>query len=79
MEADFNFANKPIFVHCMMHFAKDRNDIAGECASSHQHHEDMDVALNHWLFCDIAREKKCSVAIMGQTWLNAMIRLPIPL
>jgi hypothetical protein len=32
----------------MMHFAKDRNDIAGECASSHQHHEAMEVMLNQW-------------------------------
>jgi hypothetical protein len=34
MEADFNFANKTIFGHCMMHSAEDRNDIAGECVGS---------------------------------------------
>jgi hypothetical protein len=46
MEADFSFASKTIFGRHMMHFAEDRNDIAGECASSHQHHEATDVALN---------------------------------
>jgi hypothetical protein len=65
MEADFNFANKTVFGHRMMHFAEDRNDIAGECAGSHQHHEAMDVTLNLWLFCNIAHQKKCSVATMG--------------
>jgi hypothetical protein len=65
MEADFNFSNETIFGHEMMHFAKDRNKIAGKCASSHQHHEAMDVSLNHWLFCNIAHQKKCSAAIMG--------------
>jgi hypothetical protein len=34
MEVDFNFANKTIFSHCMMHFAEDGNDIAGECAAA---------------------------------------------
>jgi hypothetical protein len=65
MEADFNFANKTIFGHCMMHFAEARNDIAGDCAGSHQHHEAMVVALICWLFCIIACQKKCSVAITG--------------
>jgi hypothetical protein len=65
MEADFNFANKTIFGHRMMHFAEDRNDIAGECAGSHQHHEAMDVALNCQLFCNIVCQKKCSAAITG--------------
>jgi hypothetical protein len=32
----------------MMHFAEDRNDIAGECAGSHQCHEAMEVMLNQW-------------------------------
>jgi hypothetical protein len=36
MEADFNFANKTIFSHCMMYFAKNRKDIAGECTGSHE-------------------------------------------
>jgi hypothetical protein len=51
----------------MMHFAKDRNEIAEECAGSRQHHHDAttDVALNHHLFCDIAHQKKCSAAITG--------------
>jgi hypothetical protein len=65
MEADFNFANKTIFGHRMMHFAEDRNDIAGECAGSHQHHEAMDVTLNCQLFCNFVCQKKCSAAIMG--------------
>jgi hypothetical protein len=65
MEVDLNFANKTIFGQRMMHFAKDRNDIAGECASSRKHHKAIDVALNHQLFCDIACQKKCSVAITG--------------
>ena len=65
MEADFNFANKTIFGCCMMHFAEDRNDIAGECAGSRQYHEATDVALNHQLFSDIARQKKFLAAITG--------------
>jgi hypothetical protein len=65
MEVDFNFANKTIFGSQMMHFAKDRNDVAGECAGSHQHHEALDVALNCQLFCNIAHQKKCSAAITG--------------
>jgi hypothetical protein len=66
MEADFNFANKTIFGCCMMHFAKDRNEIAKECAGSCQHHDDMTgVALNHHLFCDIACQKKYLAAITG--------------
>jgi hypothetical protein len=43
MEADFNFANKTIFGCRMMHFAKERNDIADECAGSCQHHDATDV------------------------------------
>jgi hypothetical protein len=65
MEADFNFANKTIFGHRMMHFDKDRNEIAEECAGSRQHHNATDVALNCHLFCDIARQKKYSAAIAG--------------
>jgi hypothetical protein len=61
METDSNFDNKTIFGHHMMHFAEDRNDIAGECASGHQHHEAMDVALNCQLFCNIACQKKCAL------------------
>jgi hypothetical protein len=75
MEADFNFANKTIIVWRMMHFAKDRNDIAGECASSHQHHKAMDVALNHHLFCDIACLKKCSEAITGADLVQCYDRI----
>jgi hypothetical protein len=65
MEADFNFPNKTIFGHCMMHFAEDRNDIAGECTGSRQYHEATDVALNSWLFNGITWQEKCLVAIMG--------------
>jgi hypothetical protein len=39
MEADFNFANKTIFGCRMMHFPEERNEIAKECAGSHQHHD----------------------------------------
>jgi hypothetical protein len=49
----------------MMHFTKDRNEIAEECAGSRQHHDVTDVALNRHLFCDIARQKKYSAAIAG--------------
>jgi hypothetical protein len=49
----------------MMHFAEDRNNIAGDCTGSWQYHEATDVALNHWLFNDIAWQKKCSAAITG--------------
>ncbi len=65
MEADFNFANKTIFCCCMMHFAEDRNEIAEECAGSHQHHDMTDVALNCHLFCDIAHQKKYLAVITG--------------
>jgi hypothetical protein len=34
MEADFNFAHKTIFGCRMMHFAEDRNNIAGDCTGS---------------------------------------------
>ncbi len=60
MEVGFNFANKTIFGSRMMHFAKDRNFVAGECAVSHQPHEGLDDALNCQLFCNIAHQKKCS-------------------
>jgi hypothetical protein len=75
MEADSNFANKTIFGWRMMHFAEDRNDIAGECAGSHKHHEAIDVALNRWLFCDIARQKKCSAAITGADLVQCYDRI----
>jgi hypothetical protein len=65
MEADLNFANKTIFGRRMMHFAKDRNEIAEECAGSRQHHDATDVALNCRLFCDIAHQKKYSAVIAG--------------
>jgi hypothetical protein len=65
MEADFNFTNKTIFGCRMMHFAEDRNEIAEECAGSHQHHDVTEVALNHHLFCDIAHQKKYLAAITG--------------
>jgi hypothetical protein len=67
MEADFNFANKTIFGCRMMHFTKDRNEIAEECAGSHQHHDATNVALNCHLFCNIARQKKYSAVITGWT------------
>jgi hypothetical protein len=54
MEADFNFAYKAIFGCRMMHFAEDRVEIPEECASSHQHHKAIDIALNCQLFCNIA-------------------------
>jgi hypothetical protein len=87
MEADFNFANKTIFSRHMMHFAEDRNDIAGECASSRKHHKAIDVALNHRLFCDIARQYSAILHVRrnaqrlswGQTWCNAMTGSPIRL
>jgi hypothetical protein len=75
MEADFNFANKTIFGQRMMHFAEDRNDIARECAGSRKHHEVIDIALNRHLFCDIARQKKCSVAIMGADLVQCYDRI----
>jgi hypothetical protein len=76
MEADFNFANKTIFGWRMMHFAEDRNDIAGECAgSSCKHHEAIDVALNRHLFCDTARQKKCSAAITGADLVQCYDRI----
>jgi hypothetical protein len=65
MEADFNFANKTIFGHCMMHCAEERNEIAKECAGSHQHHDATDVTLNCHLYCDIAHQKKYLAAIRG--------------
>ena len=46
MEADFNFANKTIFGHRMMHFAEDRNEIAKECAGSRQHHDNVTTAFH---------------------------------
>jgi hypothetical protein len=43
MEADFNFANKTIFGCRMMHFAKEKNEIADECAGSCQQDDATDV------------------------------------
>jgi hypothetical protein len=59
----------------MMHFAEDRNDIAGECAGSRKHHKVIDVALNHRLFCDIACQKRCSVAITGADLVQCYDRI----
>jgi hypothetical protein len=75
MEADFNFANKTIFAHCLMHFAEDRNEIAEECAGSCQHNDMTDVALNCHLFCDIARQKKYSAAITGADLVQCYDRI----
>ena len=63
MEANFNYANKTIFGRRMMFFAQDRQEVAEECSGSRRYHEATDIALNCHLFCNIARQKWCSVAI----------------
>jgi hypothetical protein len=48
----------------MMHYAKDRRQVAEECSGSCPFHDDaMEVALHWRLFCDIARQKCKSAAI----------------
>ena len=63
MEGDLNCANKTIFGKRMMEFAEERNEIPEECVGSRRNHQASDVSLNRRLFCDIARQKKCSAAI----------------
>jgi hypothetical protein len=47
----------------MMFFVKDRGEVAEECSGSHSSHDATEVALNHWLFCDIACQKHHSAGI----------------
>ena len=63
MEGDLNCANKTIFGKCMMEFAEERNETPEECVGSRRNHQASDASLNRRLFCDIARQKKCSAAI----------------
>jgi hypothetical protein len=63
MEGDLNCANKTIFGKRMMEFTEEQNEILEECVGSRRNHQASDVSLNRCIFCDIARQKKCSAAI----------------
>jgi hypothetical protein len=57
MEVDFNFANKLIFSHHMMHKAEATNMIFRDIGGGHNNMESIELAIQRRLIGDLVQQK----------------------